>query len=93
MTRGVVLLAAIMLMLQWMLTNRESYIWHYMGSYTMGLILLADRINWFARREPLAVLLLLLAIGAVALFYAPVWTNDCLALSALRWRLFAPGWR
>jgi dolichyl-phosphate-mannose-protein mannosyltransferase len=92
-TRAFLLLAAVSLMVQWMLTNRESYIWHYMGSYTMGIILLADRVSWFGRREPLAVALVVLLVGAVAIFYAPVWTNGCLATTAVRWRLFAPGWR
>jgi dolichyl-phosphate-mannose--protein O-mannosyl transferase len=76
-----------------MVTRRESYIWHYMGSYTLGIILLADRVNWFARREPLAVALILLLVAGVAMFYAPVWTNGCLSTAAVRWRLFAPGWR
>jgi len=92
-TRGLLLLAAALLMLQWMLTNRESYIWHYMGSYTLGLILLGDRVSWFARREPLAVAVILLVVAAIAIFYAPVWTNGCLSVASVRWRLFAPGWR
>ena len=92
-TRALLLFAAASLLLQWMLTNRESYIWHYMGTYAMGIVLLAGYLMKLWDRDPLLAGLALLAVGAVSVFYAPVWTNGCLASDALRSRLFMPLWR
>lgn len=92
-TRAFLLLLAVVLILQWILTDRESYIWHYMGSYTLGLVLLADRFTALWRRDGLKATLLLLVVGAVSAFYAPVWTNGCLHRGSYMIRAFVSGWR
>lgn len=92
-TRAFLLLLAMVLILQWMLTDRESYIWHYMGSYTLGLVLLADRVTVLWRRDGLKAALVLLVVGAVSAFYSPVWTNGCLHRGAYMARVLVSGWR
>jgi dolichyl-phosphate-mannose-protein mannosyltransferase len=91
--QGLVLFTAIALMLQWLLTNRESYIWHYMGTYSLGLVLVAAGLATWSRRAPRAAGGVVLALLAVSVFYAPVWTNVVLDVGAMRWRLFMPLWR
>ena len=90
--QGFLLLGAVVLILQWIFSNRESYIWHYMGSYAFGLILLAGRFAPLWREQAGRVLALVAGVLAVSIFYSPVWTNGLLSQAAARWRLFLPAW-
>jgi dolichyl-phosphate-mannose-protein mannosyltransferase len=91
--QALILFAAIALLAQWILTNRESYLWHYMGTYGLGLVLLAGWLAGWSRSHPRAVGAGVLVVLAVSVFYVPVWTNVLLDVSAMRWRLFMPLWR
>ncbi|HEY0707726.1 MAG TPA: phospholipid carrier-dependent glycosyltransferase [Polyangia bacterium] len=91
--RALTFVAAIALLLQWILTKRESYIWHYMGTYGLGLALLAGMAARWSERDSRtagAVFLFLLAVSA---FYAPVWMNVPLSATGLQLRLLFPLWR
>jgi dolichyl-phosphate-mannose-protein mannosyltransferase len=92
-TIALVLATAVALLAQWILTNRESYIWHYMGTYSLGLVLLAGLIAARTAARPRDAGLVLLVLMAVSVFYSPVWINDRLSVEAMTWRLFAPLWR
>jgi dolichyl-phosphate-mannose-protein mannosyltransferase len=90
---ALILITAFALIVQWTVTNRESYIWHYMGTYGLGLALLAGIIDRETAQRPRAAGVALLAAMAVSVFYAPVWTNELLSNTAASWRLFLPRWR
>ncbi len=77
----------------WVLTARDSYIYHYLPSYGFGLVLLAGAAARAFPRHPRAVLLALLVAAEVSVFYAPVWAQLPLSLSAYKLRLFLPIWR
>ena len=90
---ALVLITAAALIVQWTITNRESYIWHYMGTYSLGLVLLAGVVDRETLTRPRAAGALLLVLMAVSVFYSPVWTNGLLSNTAASWRLFLPRWR
>jgi dolichyl-phosphate-mannose--protein O-mannosyl transferase len=78
---------------QWIITNRESYIWHYMGTYSLGLVLLAGMIDVRFADRPQLIGVGLLAAMAVSVFYSPVWTNGLLSWFEVSLRLFLPRWQ
>ena len=92
-TQALLLWTAVALIVQWIFSNRESYLWHYMGTYSIGLILLAGFFQSHWRTNPGRVLGLVAAVLAVSVFYSPVWTAAVMDEAAVGWRLFAPGWR
>ena len=77
----------------WIVTRRDTYIYHYLPSYTFGLVLLAGGLGWLYQRRRRLALALLLLVALVAIVYAPVWGQ--LPISPAGWdaRLFPPGWR
>jgi dolichyl-phosphate-mannose--protein O-mannosyl transferase len=77
----------------WVLTSRDSYIYHYLPSYGFGLVLLAGAAAHVGQRFPRALLLAALLVGEVSVFYAPVWAQLPLSADSLVLRLFLPTWR
>jgi dolichyl-phosphate-mannose--protein O-mannosyl transferase len=77
----------------WVAQVRDSYIWHYLPSYTFGLVLLAGLAARAYRQRPGAVLAFVVAVAVVSLFYAPVWCQLPLSAKAFKARLFLPTWR
>jgi dolichyl-phosphate-mannose--protein O-mannosyl transferase len=77
----------------WVLTKRDSYIYHFLPSYGFGLVLLAAVAARARQRCPTAILCAVLVIAEVSVFYAPVWAQLPLSADALAWRLFLPVWR
>lgn len=64
-------------MAPWVLTERDSYVYHYLPSYAFGLILLAGWAGWLyrqaeSRRIVLAVLGVVVVVSG---YYAPVWAQ------------------
>jgi dolichyl-phosphate-mannose--protein O-mannosyl transferase len=86
-------LAWIAFLSPWILTSRDSYIYHYLPSYGLGLVALGALVARFQRRWPRSVLGFVLVVAAVSIFYAPVWGQLPLSPQAYRWRLFLPNWR
>lgn len=76
----------------WILTNRDSYIYHYLPSYTVGLILLAGWVAAVYRRPRarLAVLAAVVLVANVSAWYAPLWGQLPISPKALEAR---PLWR
>jgi dolichyl-phosphate-mannose-protein mannosyltransferase len=91
--QALVLITAFALLVQWTITNRESYIWHYMGTYSLGLVLLAGMIDLRFADRPQLIGAGLLAAMAVSVFYSPVWTNGLLSWVEVSLRLFLPRWQ
>jgi dolichyl-phosphate-mannose--protein O-mannosyl transferase len=81
------------MMLPWILYPRDSYLYHYLPSYAFGLLLLAGGVTWVYERRAWLGMLVVLAAAEVTVFYAPVWVQYPLTQSAVRQRLFLPGWR
>lgn len=76
----------------WILTSRDSYIYHYLPSYAFGLVLLA---GWVAHAYAQArfrwlVLVGLVVVVNVSAFYLPLWAQLPISQSALEQR---PLWR
>ncbi|HYO95530.1 MAG TPA: phospholipid carrier-dependent glycosyltransferase [Polyangiaceae bacterium] len=89
----VVLSVALGFLAPWVLTHRDSYIYHFLPSYSALLVLLAGFLGWAETRRPAAVLWFFAAALVVAAFYAPVWSFFDLGPRALRARLFLASWR
>jgi dolichyl-phosphate-mannose-protein mannosyltransferase len=79
--------------LPWVAQIRDSYIYHYLPSYTIGLVLLGGlAARAYAKRRG-AVLAFVIAVALVSLFYMPVWCELPLSEKAFRARLLLPSWR
>ena len=77
----------------WIPSLRDSYIYHFLPSYSFGLVLLAGLTDRMYRRFRLHTLLAVVLVAEVTLFYAPIWSELPLTQSALHARLFFPFWR
>lgn len=79
-------------MVPWMISSRDSYVYHYLPSYGFALVALAGAVEQVYRRRHLAGLALVAAVVLVAAFYAPV--AGQLEITHLGWRqrLFLPLW-
>jgi dolichyl-phosphate-mannose-protein mannosyltransferase len=77
----------------WILTHRDSYIYHYLPSYMSLLLLLAGFVDWLGRSRPRQFLLYVGVILLVAAWYAPLWSTLEIAPSAVPLRLFLESWR
>lgn len=77
----------------WVLSHRDSYIYHYLPSYMALLVLLAGLVDWLGRRRPRELLLYTSLVLVVAAYYAPLWSTLEIAPAAARARLFLGGWR
>jgi dolichyl-phosphate-mannose--protein O-mannosyl transferase len=64
-------------MAPWVLTHRDSYIYHYLPSYAFGLVILAGWAASYYRKPKTRRLVLGLAAVAVVVsgFYVPVWAQ------------------
>jgi dolichyl-phosphate-mannose--protein O-mannosyl transferase len=90
---GLLLLGMVALTLPFIVTRRQSYIFHYLGAYGLGLGLLAARLIRIERRSALAVLGFVLGATVVSMLYLPLATGAPQTVHAFNLRLFFPGWR
>lgn len=60
-------------LLPWILTNRDSYIYHYLPSYVFGLILLGGVVATV--EKPVVRFAFVAAVAVVFAFCAPVWST------------------
>jgi dolichyl-phosphate-mannose--protein O-mannosyl transferase len=87
------LTAAMAFLAPWVLTHRDSYIYHFLPSYAVLVLLLGGVLDWCQARRPFAVLLFFLLVLLVSAFYAPVWSFFTTDENAVARRLFVPTWR
>lgn len=83
------LVAAVAYLSPWVLTNRDSYIYHYLPIYSIELVVLAGVVS--SCRFPCARMVRLCWVGAVLVvsaFYAPVWAQLPISPDALLMRPF-----
>ena len=90
---ALVLAGMVALMLPFILTHRQSYIFHYLGAYGLGLGLLASRVVRIEKRSELAALGFLLCAASVSMLYLPLWTGAAQSLHGFLLRLPFAGWR
>ena len=74
-------------------THRQSYIFHYLGAYGVGLGLLASRLARLEKRAPRGALAFLLVAACVSMLYLPLWLASPQTMHAFLLRLPFPGWR
>jgi dolichyl-phosphate-mannose--protein O-mannosyl transferase len=87
------LLTALAFLAPWVLTRRDSYIYHYLPIYAALVVLLAGWLAELWRERPNYVLAFVLVVLAVALFYAPVWSFFRLKIAYVEYRLPFASWR
>lgn len=93
--RGVVtaLAGVVGFLAPWVVTHRDSYIYHFLPCYAGLLVLLGGFAAFVSRRWPRATLVWLGLILAVTFIYAPVWSFFVTDAAGFRARLFLPTWR
>jgi dolichyl-phosphate-mannose-protein mannosyltransferase len=90
---ALVLAGMVALMLPFIATHRQSYIFHYLGAYGLGLGLLASRLVRIEKRSALAALGILVCAASVSMLYLPLWIGAAQSTHAFVMRLPFPGWR
>ena len=90
---ALVLTGMVALILPFIVSNRQSYIFHYLGAYGLGLGLLASRVVRIEKRSSLAALGFLVCAAGVSMLYLPLWIGAPQSLHAFLMRLPFPGWR
>lgn len=87
----IVLGGAIGFVAPWAISHRDSYLYHFLPSYVLLLMLLA---GFVAREARTTLVISFLALVLVVLaFYAPVWSMFETSSRAVNLRLFLPVWR
>jgi dolichyl-phosphate-mannose-protein mannosyltransferase len=77
----------------WVMSHRDSYIYHFLPSYVGFIVLLSGFLGFARERYRVHVLGFLVLVLLVGAFYAPVWSLMPMSHDAVRARLFLPGWR
>jgi dolichyl-phosphate-mannose--protein O-mannosyl transferase len=90
---GLILAGMVALTLPFIATHRQSYIFHYLGAYGLGLGLLAARLVRMEKRSSLVVLGFLLCAAGVSMLYLPLWTGGAQTVHAYLLRLPFASWR
>lgn len=71
----------------WVMTHRDSYIYHFLPSYVGLLLLLSGYLASCYRARSTPVLVWLGVVLAVLLYYAPIWSFMPIERSGVSWRL------
>jgi dolichyl-phosphate-mannose--protein O-mannosyl transferase len=77
----------------WILTHRDSYIYHFLPAYAPLVVLLAGFLAWCEKRHAMAVLGFVAVVTLVAAFYAPLWSYVPISRDGFDLRLFLTSWR
>ncbi len=77
----------------WVLTHRDSYLYHFLPCYLALVVLLAGAVSHLRTRRPGWALLWLAVVVAVAALYEPLWCFMPVSPDGFEWRLFFHGWR
>jgi dolichyl-phosphate-mannose--protein O-mannosyl transferase len=63
------------LLAPWIVTRRDSYLYHYLPSYLIALVLLAGVFGDVVRSRRRAVFLLMGALVLLSVWYSPRWAG------------------
>jgi dolichyl-phosphate-mannose-protein mannosyltransferase len=77
----------------WVMTHRDSYIYHFLPCYLPILLLLAGYVDWVGRTRPRGLLMVVGLVLIVASYFTPVWSMMDISEGAVNARLFWEGWR
>lgn len=80
-------------LLPWILTKRDSYMYHYLPSYAFGLVLLAGVFAWIFQRWRVFAWVLVLTACIVSIYFIPVSSKIPLTHRQLDRRLVFDEWR
>jgi len=81
------------MMLLWFSRRITTYWYHYLTPWGIALVLLAGVVARLERRYPKGVLSFVLVVAAVFIYFAPVWAEIPISISAAHHRLIFPLWR
>ncbi|MBK7585101.1 MAG: phospholipid carrier-dependent glycosyltransferase [Myxococcales bacterium] len=79
--------------LPWIVSKRDSYIYHYLPAYAFGIALAATLVARVYHRRHTLGLCAVLVVGQVSFYYAPIWSQRPLSAQGVRGRLFLHTWR
>jgi dolichyl-phosphate-mannose--protein O-mannosyl transferase len=80
-------------MLLWFTRRITTYWYHYLTPWGIAIVLLAGVVARLDRRFPKGVLLFVLVVLAVFIYFAPVWAEIPISVSAAHRRLIFPMWQ
>jgi dolichyl-phosphate-mannose--protein O-mannosyl transferase len=80
-------------MAPWLISRRDSYVYHYLLAYVFGVTMVAAFFDMVSKRRRTLALLGLLVIAQVALYYAPLWGQLPVSRAGVTKRLFMKTWR
>jgi dolichyl-phosphate-mannose--protein O-mannosyl transferase len=81
------------MMLLWFSRRITTYWYHYLTPWGIAIVLLAGVVARLDRRFPKGVLSFVLVVLAVFVYFAPVWAELPISVSAAHRRLIFPLWR
>ncbi len=76
-------------LLPWVVSERDSYFYHYLPSYAFGLVLLSGWVSMIRKREAVQ-LGIVLVIAAVFVFCVPIWSKIPFDADSLLHALYFP---
>ena len=79
--------------LPWILSRRDSYIYHYLPAYGFGVVLAAGKLTRVLMREPRPGWIGIGAIALASFWCAPVWAEIPISRTGYELRMWFPGWR
>ncbi len=77
----------------WIVSTRDSYLYHYLPAHAFGAVLVATLLDARYARARMPALVSVLALGQVSLFYAPIWGQLPITQHGVERRLFLRSWR
>jgi dolichyl-phosphate-mannose--protein O-mannosyl transferase len=77
----------------WIVTRRDSYVYHYLPAYGFGIVLAASKLARMLERAPRAGWIGVGAIALMSVWCAPVWAEIPISRTGYELRLWFPGWR
>ncbi len=77
----------------WVVSHRDSYIYHFLPAYMAIILMLAGYVDWAHKRKPIDALMFAGLVLVVAAFYAPIWSSMVISREVFDTRLFLQGWR
>ncbi|MBL8915398.1 MAG: phospholipid carrier-dependent glycosyltransferase [Archangium sp.] len=89
----VLLAAALGFLAPWVLTHRDSYLYHYLPTYFALVLVTTGAVTWLRTKRPLWALGFLCVVTIMAALYAPFWTSLPTSQRVLDARLFREAWR